>query len=216
MVTPWPPDQTRVADYHRRLALELGRRVDVDVIVANPVDQYPDPPERAVRLFYARDFGWLSDLRQHDRVLYCLGNGELHDHAYKLLERRPGTVVLPVVPAAYITRELQCHVEQWLVHSSSARDELDIERGPFDPPVPISVIPFGMPPPVDGPRRDPGASPLIVSFGDAVELKGMSALIESFALLSEERPTARLVITGCAGRRRAGASRGHRSTFSAS
>jgi glycosyltransferase involved in cell wall biosynthesis len=218
LVTPWPPEQTRLADYNRQLAVELGERVDVDVIVANPVDQYPDPPERAVRLFHARDLGWRRDLYQYDRVLYCIGNGPLHGYVYKLLMRRPGAVVLhDVVPADFYQsraraqrpeeldrspKELDralANVEQCLVHSGSARDALDRDRGPFDPQVQISVIPLGMPPAVDALRPDAGSPPLIVSFGDVDEVSGMSTLIDAFALLSDEEPVARLVITGRVG-----------------
>jgi glycosyltransferase involved in cell wall biosynthesis len=218
LVTPWPPEQTRLADYNRQLAVELGERVDVDVIVAHPVDQYPDPPERVVQLFQARDLGWRRDLCQYDRVLYCIGNGELHGYVYKLLMRRSGAVVLhDVLPADFYQsraraqrpeeldrgpKELDralANVEQCLVLSGSARDALDRDRGPFDPRVEISVIPFGMPPAVDAPRPDAGSAPLIVSFGDVDEVSGMSTLIDAFALLSDEEPAARLVITGRAG-----------------
>ena len=87
-VTPWPPEQSRIADYNLWLAVELGQRVDVDVIVGNPVDRYAEPRERGVRLIDARDFERIRDLRQHDRVLYCMGNSPLHRHAYELLSRR--------------------------------------------------------------------------------------------------------------------------------
>jgi glycosyltransferase involved in cell wall biosynthesis len=219
LVTPWPPEQTRVADYNLQLAAELGRRVDVDVIVANPLDQYPPcPAEPAVRLFHAREFAWRRDLRQYDRVLYCLGNSELHGYVYQLLMRRAGAVVLhDVVPADFYRSRARAqrpeepdrgpkeldralvNVEQCLVHSSAAGDVLDRDRSPSDPRVEISVIPFGMPPVLDARRLDAGSPPLIVSFGDVGEVSGMSTLIEAFALLSKDLPTARLAVTGWVG-----------------
>ncbi len=35
-VTPWPPEQSRIADYNHRLVAELQQRVDVDVVVGQP------------------------------------------------------------------------------------------------------------------------------------------------------------------------------------
>ena len=40
LVTPWPPERSWIGDYNRRLAGELGRRVDVDVVVGGAVDLY--------------------------------------------------------------------------------------------------------------------------------------------------------------------------------
>jgi glycosyltransferase involved in cell wall biosynthesis len=94
LVTPWPPQRSRVADYNVRLAAELGQRVDVDVIVGGPVDLYSTPRERGVRLMAVRDFERLRDLHQHDRVVYCMGNSASHGHVYELLKHQPGTVVL--------------------------------------------------------------------------------------------------------------------------
>ena len=94
LVTPWPPERSWIADYNLRLAAELGRRVDVDVIVGGPVDLYAAPSARGVRLIEVREFEQFGDLLQHDRVLYCMGNSEFHGHVYELLRRRPGAVVL--------------------------------------------------------------------------------------------------------------------------
>ena len=94
LVTPWPPERSGIADYNLRLAAELGQRVDVDVIVGRAVEEYPLPGERGVRLMGVRDLEQLRDLRQHDRVLYCMGNSEFHRHVYELLRARPGAVVL--------------------------------------------------------------------------------------------------------------------------
>ena len=94
LVTPWPPERSRIAEYSLRLAAELGRRVDVDVIVGGAVDRYAPPSGRGVRLIDVREFERLGDLRQHDRVLYCMGNSEFHGHVYELLGRCPGAVVL--------------------------------------------------------------------------------------------------------------------------
>jgi acyl-CoA thioesterase len=75
------------------LAAELAQRVDVDVIVGCPVEVYPASPERGVRLMDVHDFEQLSALRQHDRVLYWMGNSRFHAHVYELLRRRPGAVL---------------------------------------------------------------------------------------------------------------------------
>jgi glycosyltransferase involved in cell wall biosynthesis len=100
----------------------------------------------------------------------------------------------------YMTRELQGYAERCFVHSSAARDVLELDRGTSDPPVPVAVLPFGMPPAAAPRHLRPGSNPLIVSFGDVTEVKGMATLMDAFALLAADMPTARLVITGHVGR----------------
>ena len=90
LVTPWPPERSRIGEYNRRLAAELGRQVDVDVVVGVPVDLYPAPSGRGVRLVGVREFEEFGELRQHDRVLYCMGNSKFHGHVYELLEAPSG------------------------------------------------------------------------------------------------------------------------------
>ena len=94
LVTPWPPERSWVADYNLRLVGELGRLVDVDVVVGGAVDTYAAPSGRGVRLIEVREFEEFGHVSQHDRVLYCMGNSEFHGHVYELLRRRPGVVVL--------------------------------------------------------------------------------------------------------------------------
>ena len=248
LVTPWPPERSWIADYNLRLATELARRgVDVDVVVRGSVDLWWAPPDRGIRLIAARDFEQLRVLHQHDRVLYCMGNSELHAYAYDLLTRRSGVVVMhdvvlvdfyrwragvehPEDPehalaeciqrmygdrlsaemrrhgaatldrqaalGMCMTRDLQSLAEQFLVDSKSARDVLELDRGPSNRQVPVTVVPFGMAHVAQGPRGAAGSSPLIVGVGSVDEASGIGTLIDAFALLAAEMPTARLVIPG--------------------
>jgi glycosyltransferase involved in cell wall biosynthesis len=93
MVTPWPPERSGIADYSYRLARELGRFLDVDVVVANPLSEYAEPQEHGLRLIEASAFAAANGVRQHDRVMYCMGNSSFHRHVYELLRARPGAVV---------------------------------------------------------------------------------------------------------------------------
>jgi glycosyltransferase involved in cell wall biosynthesis len=93
LVTPWPPERSGIADYSYRLARELGRRIDVDVIVANPLSSYAQPMEYGVSLIEAASFAVGHSTRQHDRVMYCMGNSSFHRHVYELLRERPGAVL---------------------------------------------------------------------------------------------------------------------------
>ncbi len=104
-----------------------------------------------------------------------------------------------VALGVYMTRELQSFTDRCLVHSRFAREVLELERAPSDRRVPVSVLPFGIPPVADARRMDAGTSPLIVSFGDVTEVRAMSTVIDAFALVAADLPTARLVITGDAG-----------------
>ena len=247
LVTPWPPERSSIADYNQRLAAALGQRVDVDVIVGRPVDLYPEPPERGVRLMGARDFEQCCDLQQHDRILYSMGNSGLHRHVYELLSGRPGTVVLHDVPmnrfyrwyagvecrekperalaerirgmygaripsspmqngtlpvdrqvalGAYMTRELQGYAEQCFVHSRFALEMLELDGGTIDRRVPVLVLPFGLPDAVRAPHGATGSSPLIVCMVSMHEAHDIATVIEAFALLAADVPTARLVIAG--------------------
>jgi glycosyltransferase involved in cell wall biosynthesis len=93
LVTPWPPEQSGIADYSLRLARELGQQIDVDVVVDKPLSNYAEPMEYGVSLIEARSFAAAHSVRQHDRVLYCMGNSSFHRHVYELMRTRPGAVV---------------------------------------------------------------------------------------------------------------------------
>jgi glycosyltransferase involved in cell wall biosynthesis len=93
LITPWPPERSGIADYSYRLARELGERIDVDVVVGEPLSSYAPPLERGVTLIEAASFAAGRLARQHDRVLYCMGNSSYHRHVYELLRARPGAVL---------------------------------------------------------------------------------------------------------------------------
>ncbi|HEV2974879.1 MAG TPA: glycosyltransferase [Solirubrobacteraceae bacterium] len=93
LVSPWPPERSGIADYSLRLARELGRKVDVDVVVARSLEHYPPPQEEGVRLVEADTFRRAESLHQPDRVLYCMGNSSFHRHVYELMRQRPGALL---------------------------------------------------------------------------------------------------------------------------
>jgi glycosyltransferase involved in cell wall biosynthesis len=247
LVTPWPPERSRVADYSLRLAAELAQRVDVDVIVGQPIEEYMAPSQRGVELIEVRTLEQLGALRRHDRVLYCMGNSKFHAHVYELLRNRPGAVLLHDVLVAgfyrlytngaspddprgafadrvhamyghriprdvtisgplelerqlalgiYMTRELQALSEQCFVHSKSARELLELDRGPLDPRVQVDVLPFGMPNAAEAPRGSVSSSPLVISLGELSEVNGIASLIDAFGQLAAEMPHARLLMAG--------------------
>lgn len=247
LISPWPPEQSGVADYSFRLARALGEHADVDVVVGERLERYAPPQERGVRLVEASAFRVAERLRRHDRVLFCMGNSAFHRHVYELLRERPGAVVAhdvrftgfyrwfseleqPGDPAGrareriealygsrlpasaiehgmpswddqaklgiYMTRELQQYAEDLFVHSRHARDVLELDRGPLDRAVPVSVLPFAMPDLSGREHRPVGADPSIASFGVVSEVKGLATLIAAVALLAAERPNLRLTIGG--------------------
>jgi glycosyltransferase involved in cell wall biosynthesis len=99
----------------------------------------------------------------------------------------------------YMTREVQRHAEECFVHSRFARDVLEVDRGAVDRHVPVSVLPYGLHALATVPRAAIAGSPLVVSVGAVHELEDLTSLIDAFALLAVELPTARLVLAGGAG-----------------
>lgn len=91
--SPWPPEQSGIADYSRNLLQELGRDVDVDVVVADDPSRYPKPLEPGVTLSPASVPQAFQTLRNYDRVVYCMGNSSFHRHVYEAMLHRPGVLV---------------------------------------------------------------------------------------------------------------------------
>ena len=94
--TPFPPQQSGVADYFRSLIEPLCARhpVKVDVVVRDDPETYVPPDQKAVSLISIRQFRWLADHGHYDTIVYCMGNNSLHDYVYELLKERPGVVWL--------------------------------------------------------------------------------------------------------------------------
>jgi glycosyltransferase involved in cell wall biosynthesis len=91
--SPWPPQQTGIANYSARIVAEIGHAADVDVIVEGTTDGYAQPLERGVRLVSADDLDLAVSLRQYDALVYCLGNSGFHDHVIDAMRVRRGTVL---------------------------------------------------------------------------------------------------------------------------
>jgi glycosyltransferase involved in cell wall biosynthesis len=91
--SPWPPEQSGIANYSRNLLQELGRDVDVDVVVAEDPSRYPAPLEPGVRLVPASMPAAFRTLRSYDRIVYCMGNSSFHRHVYEAIRERPGMLV---------------------------------------------------------------------------------------------------------------------------
>ena len=91
--SPWPPEQSGIANYSRNLLQELGRDVDIDVVVAEDPSRYPKPLETGVTLSPASVPAAFQTLRNYDRVVYCMGNSAYHRHVYEAMRHRPGVLV---------------------------------------------------------------------------------------------------------------------------
>lgn len=94
--TPYPPEQSDVADYFKSLIEALCARhpVKVDVVVKGNPQDHITSDQKAVSLISARQFRWLADHGHYDMIVYCMGNNSLHDYIYELLKERPGVVWL--------------------------------------------------------------------------------------------------------------------------
>jgi glycosyltransferase involved in cell wall biosynthesis len=93
LYTPWPPDRSGIASYNLRLVAELGRHVDVDVVVGGELATYPEPREPGTRIVGASEMGWKAPLRSHDALLYCMGNSSFHGYVYEAMAAERGVVV---------------------------------------------------------------------------------------------------------------------------
>jgi glycosyltransferase involved in cell wall biosynthesis len=94
LVTPWPPDQSGVAEYSLRLSRALAPAVDVEIVVGGAVGDFARPLEAGVTLIGAEAFRVAARRSRPDRVLHCMGNSRLHEHVYELLREAPGPVLL--------------------------------------------------------------------------------------------------------------------------
>lgn len=94
LVTPWPPQQSGVADYSWLLAPELARDVDVDIVVGGHDAGYEAPVAPGVSVVGVDSYRQKNRRRRHDRMLYCMGNSHFHEHVYELLRERGGSVLL--------------------------------------------------------------------------------------------------------------------------
>ena len=83
----------------------------------------------------------------------------------------------------YMTREVQSYADHCFVHSRFAHDVLELDRGPDDTAVPISVLPHAFPA-AEIPRAGASPRPLIVSSGVPEGVAAVGTLIDAFALLS--------------------------------
>jgi glycosyltransferase involved in cell wall biosynthesis len=92
LVTPWPPEQSGIADYNFRLAGALAAKADVAVIVARSPEQYAPGPA-GISLLQAGGAAAHTALWEADAVLYCIGNSAFHAYMLALLSEHPGAVL---------------------------------------------------------------------------------------------------------------------------
>ncbi|MGI8728816.1 MAG: glycosyltransferase [Solirubrobacteraceae bacterium] len=91
--SPWPPDRSGIATYNRRLLEELGRLVDVDVVVDRAVSREARSPCPGVSLVSCAEVPMSEALCGYDRRMYCMGNSHFHGAIFEALCQRPGVVV---------------------------------------------------------------------------------------------------------------------------
>ncbi len=94
LITPWPPGQSGVADYSWRLAPELARHVDLEVVVADRDLRHAPPSAPGVSVVGAGAYRRTRSRRRREQALYCMGNSQAHEHVYELLRTQRGAVLL--------------------------------------------------------------------------------------------------------------------------
>ncbi len=94
--SPFPPEESGIADYNRRLLAELCRRhpVEIHVVVAGDPTTYEPSDLPQLTLVSVRQFCWLAEHGYYDSIVYCMGNSPHHGYIYNLMKEHPGTVWL--------------------------------------------------------------------------------------------------------------------------
>lgn len=91
VVAPLPPIDSDVARFCAIVLPDLARHYDIDVIGSQSMIAAAGVAE-CCRL---RSIAWFeTNARLYDRIVYHVACSRLHEHAFALLERHPGTVVL--------------------------------------------------------------------------------------------------------------------------
>jgi glycosyltransferase involved in cell wall biosynthesis len=94
--TPFPPEDSDIADYSRTFLEALCARhpVKVDVVVKGDLESYVPQENKAISLVSARQFRWLAERGHYDSIIYCMGNSPFHDYIYELLKEHRGIIWL--------------------------------------------------------------------------------------------------------------------------
>ena len=94
--TPFPPEHSGVAAYNKAFLEALSATIPVraDVVVNGNLERYDAVAGDRVTLISPRQFGWLAEHDQYDKIVYCMGNSPFHDYIYELLKEHRGIVWL--------------------------------------------------------------------------------------------------------------------------
>ncbi|MFN2463692.1 MAG: glycosyltransferase [Candidatus Dormibacteria bacterium] len=104
LATPLPPVRSGVADYNHRLAAELSRHAELDILVVGGGDRDSISPEVGRRL-PLRALGRHASPASYDVVIYAFGNSAQYLEMWPYMHRYPGIVWLHDVrlPGFYIS-----------------------------------------------------------------------------------------------------------------
>jgi glycosyltransferase involved in cell wall biosynthesis len=239
--TPWPPDESGVASYSKRLVEGLNHFVDVTVFAAQPAQALISSADQSVHELSAFDAVEATS-GSFDVVIVAMGNSHFHVPLLEFLREHPGKCVVlahdiqlsglysslmgPVgeharhrelefvqswyghryssitdsrYPRSYLDnshlgiwlfREVAALAKSVLVHSDFSASAVKME----DPTTVVQVVRFGFP---DArPAKHMPDENLVVSMGVVSDIKCVALLIDAFALVVEQQPTARLELVG--------------------
>jgi glycosyltransferase involved in cell wall biosynthesis len=97
IVTPFPPDQSGIADYTRRVLDVLCDRHPLEthvVVNGDPLLYQGAATSSRVIAVSVSQFKWLAEHGYYDSIVYCMGNSPHHGYIYELMKEHPGTVWL--------------------------------------------------------------------------------------------------------------------------
>ena len=94
--TPYPPQESGIADYTKVFIEALAQRhpVQIDVVVNGDLHSYAKPAHKDIDIISIRQFRWLANMGHYDSIVYAMGNSPFHDYIYELQKEFQGSLWL--------------------------------------------------------------------------------------------------------------------------
>ncbi|MGI8425665.1 MAG: glycosyltransferase [Actinomycetota bacterium] len=133
LVGPFPPIRSGIADYNWRIAGELSRLCDLDIITVGKFDRGLASTLRDARYFSIGALGRILNPMSYDAIIYSFGNNQHHHRTYDAALSYPGIIWLHDIriPLFYLSYAMShLPIEQWGTFMTGKVSELYGPRAP--------------------------------------------------------------------------------------